>query len=448
MTDKYDLLVIGGGSGGLAHAQRAAEYGANAAVVEYGPLGGTCVNVGCVPKKIMWYAAHHAHQFHHAPDYGFDVSVKGHDWGKLKSRRDAYIQRLNGIYASNLDKRGVTFIEGAARFVDRNTVDVAGRNYKAERIVIATGGRPMVPDIPGAQLGITSDGFFELDEQPKRVLLAGSGYVAVELAGVFNALGSETHVIVRKEGVLRGFDKMLSSELMEAMQKSGIALDTGVIPASVEESDDGLVLHATDGRAFGPVDSLVWAVGRAPNTDSLDALKAGVAMDQWGFIPTDEYQQTNVDNIFALGDVTGREALTPVAIAAGRRLADRLYGGMQGRHLEYRLIPTVVFSHPTIGTVGMTEDEARAEYGDDVKVYTSGFVAMYYALGEDKQRSSMKLITTGPEERVIGCHVIGEGADEMMQGFAVAIRMGATKADFDDTVAIHPTSAEELVTMR
>jgi glutathione reductase (NADPH) len=342
----------------------------------------------------------------------------------------------------------VTFIEGAARFVDRNTVDVAGRNYKAERIVIATGGRPMVPDIPGAQLGITSDGFFELDEQPKRVLLAGSGYVAVELAGVFNALGSETHVIVRKEGVLRGFDKMLSSELMEAMQKSGIALDTGVIPASVEESDDGLVLHATDGRAFGPVDSLVWAVGRAPNTDSLDALKAGVAMDQWGFIPTDEYQQTNVDNIFALGDVTGREALTPVAIAAGRRLADRLYGGMQGRHLEYRLIPTVVFSHPTIGTVGMTEDEARAEYGDDVKVYTSGFVAMYYALGEDKQRSSMKLITTGPEERVIGCHVIGEGADEMMQGFAVAIRMGATKADFDDTVAIHPTSAEELVTMR
>ncbi len=448
MTDKYDLLVIGGGSGGLAHAQRAAEYGANAAVVEYGPLGGTCVNVGCVPKKIMWYAAHHAHQFDHAPDYGFDVSVKGHDWGKLKSRRDAYIQRLNGIYAGNLDKRGVTFIEGAARFVDRNTVDVAGRNYKAERIVIATGGRPMVPDIPGAQLGITSDGFFELDEQPKRVLLAGSGYVAVELAGVFNALGSETHVIVRKEGVLRSFDKMLSSELMEAMQKSGIALDTGVIPASVEESDDGLVLHATDGRTFGPVDSLVWAVGRAPNTDSLDALKAGVAMDKWGFIPTDEYQQTNVDNIFALGDVTGREALTPVAIAAGRRLADRLYGGMQGRHLEYRLIPTVVFSHPTIGTVGMTEDEARAEYGDDVKVYTTGFVAMYYALGEDKQRSSMKLITTGPEERVIGCHVIGEGADEMMQGFAVAIRMGATKADFDDTVAIHPTSAEELVTMR
>ena len=448
MKDKYDLLVIGGGSGGLAHAQRAAEYGASAAVVEYGPLGGTCVNVGCVPKKVMWYAAHHAHQFHHAPDYGFDVKVDGHDWGALKSRRDAYIKRLNGIYSGNLDKRGVTFIQGAARFVDAHTIEVDGREYAADRIVIATGGRPSVPAIPGAELGITSDGFFELEEQPKRVLLAGSGYVSVELAGVFNALGSDTHVIVRKDGVLRSFDKMLSGELMDIMRKGGIALDTGVIPQSVEETSDGIVVHATDGRSFGPVDCLVWAVGRAPNTDTLNAAAAGVTMDEWGFIPTDEYQRTNVENIYALGDVTGREALTPVAIAAGRRLADRLYGGMEERHLDYRLIPTVIFSHPTIGTVGMTEDEARAAYGDDVKVYTAGFVAMYYALGEDKQRSSMKLVTTGPEERVVGCHVIGEGADEMMQGFAVAMRMGATKADFDDTVAIHPTSAEELVTMR
>lgn len=448
MTDKFDLLVIGGGSGGLAHAQRAAEYGAKAAVVEYGPLGGTCVNVGCVPKKVMWYAAHHAHQFHHATDYGFDVDVNGHDWSALKSRRDAYIKRLNGIYANNLDKRRVTFIEGAARFVDANTIEVAGHKYAADRIVIATGGRPIVPDIPGAEQGITSDGFFELAKQPKRVLLAGSGYVSVELAGVFNMLGSKTQVVVRKEGVLRSFDKMLSGELMAAMENGGIALDTGVIPKSVERTDAGIVLHADDGRSFGPVDALIWAVGREPNTGTLGAATAGVAMDERGFIPTDEYQRTNVEHIFALGDVTGREALTPVAIAAGRRLADRLYGGMEGRHLEYRLIPTVIFSHPTIGTVGMTEDEARAEYGDDVKVYTSSFVGMYYALGEDKQRSSMKLVTTGHEERVIGCHVIGEGADEMMQGFAVALRMGATKADFDDTVAIHPTSAEEFVTMR
>lgn len=448
MTERFDLLVIGGGSGGLAHAQRAAEYGAKAAVVEHGPLGGTCVNVGCVPKKVMWYAAHHAHGFHYARDYGFEIEVKGHDWAALKARRDAYIERLNGIYETNLERRGVIYLSGSARFVDGNTVDIDGRRVAADRIVIATGGRPMVPAIPGAELGITSDGFFELEERPQRVLIAGSGYIAVELAGVFNALGSDVHLVVRKDSVLRSFDKMLSGELMETMNRADIQLDTGVIPASVEKTEDGLVLRSESGREFGPADCLVWAIGRSPNTEMLDATKAGVEQDENGFIPTDRYQQTNVESVFALGDVTGRAALTPVAIAAGRRLADRLYGGMEGRHLEYELIPTVIFSHPTIGTVGLTEDEARAMYGDDIKVYTSGFTAMYYALGEDKQRSAMKLITAGEEERVVGCHVIGEGADEMMQGFAVAMRMGATKKDFDDTVAIHPTSAEELVTMR
>lgn len=448
MTDNFDLIVIGGGSGGLAHAQRAAEYGASVAVVEYRPLGGTCVNVGCVPKKVMWYTAQHAHNFHHARDYGFDIEVRGHDWSELKSRRDAYIKRLNEIYGNNLDNKGITHIDGSARFVDANTITVDGSEYRAERIVIATGGKPIAPEIPGSELGITSDGFFELEDRPQRVLIAGSGYVSVELAGVFNALGTATHVIVRKEGVLRSFDKMLSTELMDAMRGNGTAIDTGVVPQSVEQIADGIVLHAEDGRTFGPVDALIWAVGRSPNTETLAAASAGVNMDKRGFIPTDEFQQTNVANIFAIGDVTGRDALTPVAIAAGRRLADRLYGGMEGRHLEYRLIPTVIFSHPTIGTVGLTEDEARAEYGDDIKVYESSFTGMYYALGDDKRRSVIKLITAGADERVVGCHVIGEGADEMMQGFAVAMRMGATKADFDDTVAIHPTSAEELVTMR
>ena len=448
VTNKFDLIVIGGGSGGLAHAQRAAEYGARVAVVEYRPLGGTCVNAGCVPKKVMWYTAQHAHHFHHAADYGFDIDLKSHDWAGLKSRRDAYIKRLNDIYGNNLDNKGITHIEGDATIVDAHTVEIAGQAYAAERLVIATGGKPIVPDIPGAELGITSDGFFELEGRPERVLIAGSGYVSVELAGVFNALGSDTHVVVRKEGVLRSFDKMLSSELMDAMRNKGMVLDTGVIPQSVERTEDGLVLYAEDGRSFGPVDALIWAVGRSPNTETLGAANAGVHMDEKGFIPTDEYQQTDVENIFAIGDVTGREALTPVAIAAGRRLADRLYGGMEGRHLDYRLISTVIFSHPTIGTVGLTEDEARAEYGDDIKIYQSGFTGMYYALGEEKERSVMKLITAGAEERVIGCHVIGDGADEMMQGFAVAMRMGATKSDFDDTVAIHPTSAEELVTMR
>ena len=448
MTKKFDLLVIGGGSGGLAHAQRAAEYGASAAVVESGPLGGTCVNVGCVPKKVMWYAAQHAHYFHHAADFGFDLEVRGHDWTALKARRDAYIERLNGIYASNLNRRGVTYIAGAASFVDAHTVAVAGVNYEADRIVVATGGKPIVPAIAGAEHGITSDGFFELEERPERVLIAGSGYIAVELAGVFNGLGTETTIVVRKDSVLRSFDGMLSDELMHAMEAGGIALDTRVIPSQVEKTDQGLVLHAEDGRSFGPVDALVWAVGRAPNTELLDAGKAGLKLDASGFVPTDEYQQTNVEHIFALGDVTGRDALTPVAIAAGRRLADRLYGGMAGRHLDYRLIPTVIFSHPTIGTIGLTEEEARETYGDDVKVYTSAFTGMFYALGKDKKRTAMKLIVTGQDERIIGCHIIGDGADEMLQGFAVAIRMGATKSDFDDTVAIHPTSSEELVTMR
>ncbi len=448
MSQKYDLFVIGGGSGGVAHARRAAEYGATVAVAEYGPLGGTCVNVGCVPKKVMWYAASHAHHFAHAADYGFDVTLNGHDWSAVKERRDAYVLRLNKIYENLLDNSKVDYLAGSARFVDAHTVAVGDKEYSADRIVIATGGRPSVPDIPGAELGITSDGFFELEDRPQTVMVVGSGYVAVELAGVFNGLGSGTQVLVRKDGVVRSFDAMLGSELLQAMREDGINVETKVIPASLEETDAGVVLHAEDGRSFGPVDCVLWAIGREPNTTGLELEKSGVATGKWGTIPVDDYQQTNVEHIFALGDVTGRPALTPVAIAAGRRLADRLYGGMEGRHLDYKVIPTVIFSHPPMGTVGLTEAEARDEHGDAVKVYSTGFTNMYYALGESKQRSAMKLITVGEEERVVGCHVIGEGADEMMQGFAVAIRMGATKADFDDTVAIHPTSSEELVTMR
>ena len=448
MNERFDLLVIGGGSGGIAHARRAAQYGVRAAVVEYGPLGGTCVNVGCVPKKVMWQTASQAHHFEHAADYGFDIKVNGHDWAALKARRDAYVLRLNGIYQMGLDTSDVKIITGKASFVDAHTIAVGDVQYEADRIVIATGGRPWVPDLPGAEHGITSDGFFDLESRPERVLIAGSGYVAVELAGVLNGLGSETRVVVRKDSIIRSFDSMLGEQLLEAMQKSGIVVDTGAIPSSVEKSDEGLLLHTVDGRSFGPVDCLIWAVGRVPNTSGLGVENAGVVTDDAGFVPVDKFQQTNIEHIFALGDVTGAAALTPVAIAAGRRLADRLYGGMAGRHLDYKLIPTVVFSHPPIGTVGLSEDEARAEYGADVKVYTSGFISMYYALGDNKQRSVMKLVTTGAEERIVGCHIIGDGADEMLQGFAVAIRMGATKTDFDDTVAIHPTSAEELVTMR
>ena len=448
MTEKFDLVVIGGGSGGLAHAQRAAEYGVRAAVIESGPLGGTCVNVGCVPKKIMWYAAHHAHLVRHADDWGFSVSLDGHDWGVLKERRDAYISRLNDIYENNLDRRGVTYIKGYAAFEDAHTVAVDGQRITADRFAIATGGYPIVPDIEGAELGITSDGFFELGEMPRRVALVGSGYVSVELAGVFNSLGAETTILVRKEGVLRSFDYMLRETVQLAMQKSGIRLETGITPHSLQETDEGLVVCTADGQEYGHFDAVVWAVGRAPATGNLNLDAAGVTMDERGFVPVDEWQQTNVEHITAIGDVTGRQALTPVAIAAGRRLADRLYGGMQDRRLEYHTIPTVIFTHPPIGTVGLTEEEARVEYGSDLKIYETRFNPMLYAFSEEKIETAMKLIVTGEEERIVGCHLIGDGVDEMLQGFAVAVRMGATKRQFDDTVAIHPTSAEELVTMR
>ncbi len=448
MTASVDLIVIGGGSGGLAHAQRAAEYGATAVVVESGPLGGTCVNVGCVPKKIMWYTAHHAHMIEHAKDFGFDVSVKDHVWSDVKKKRDKYILRLNEIYQSNLDKRDVTLLKGQAKFLDASTLDVDGQTVTANRIVIATGGSPIVPRIHGAEHGITSDGFFQLPARPQKVALLGSGYVAVELAGVFNSLGSQTSVLVRKNGVLRNFDAMLRNGLEAAMLASGMRLEKGVVPHELTKSASGIRIHAEDGRKFGDYDAVVWAVGRAPNTQSLDLEAAGVEMDGYGFVPTDEWQKTNVDHIFALGDVTGRAALTPVAIAAGRRLADRLYGRMTDRRLEYDRIPTVIFTHPPIGTVGLTEDQAHNRYGDDFKVYETRFNPMLYAFSENKTPTAMKLIAAGAEERIVGCHIIGDGADEMLQGFAVAIRMGATKKHFDDTVAIHPTSAEELVTMR
>src|SRR5690606_15468301 len=354
VTVEFDVVVIGGGSGGLAHAQRAAEYGARAVVVESGRLGGTCVNVGCVPKKVMWYAAETMHHLGHAADYGFDVEVRGHDWAELKRRRDAYIARLNNIYAGNLERRGVSLIRGHARFVDPHTLDIEGRRVAGKRIVVATGGHPIVPKLPGAELGFTSDDFFELESRPQRVCVVGSGYVAVELGGVFNALGSEVTMLIRRERVLRSFDAMLGEELGLAMEAAGIRIERGIVPLALERGADGLTLTAVGGTTYGPFDAVLWAVGRAPRTAGLDLEAAGVETDADGFVPVDDFQATNVPHIFALGDVTGRVALTPVAIAAGRRLADRLYGGMEGRRLDYENIPTVIFSHPPIGTIGMT----------------------------------------------------------------------------------------------
>jgi len=447
-SEAFDLICIGGGSGGLAAAQRAAEYGAKTLVIESGRLGGTCVNVGCVPKKVMWNASSIALGLADAADYGFGVSAGDHDWGVLKQKRDAYIVRLNAIYARNLEAKGVASRQGTARFVDAHTVEVNGERFAARHLVIATGGVPMLPALPGAELGITSDGFFELERRPQRVAVVGSGYVACELAGAFHELGSQVELFIRKDHVLTHFDVMLGKSLMREMQAQGITIHTRVIPATLAGHSGTKTLAAADGREFAGFDCVLWAIGRSANVGALALDAAGIVQSADGFIATDAFQNTNVAGVHAIGDVTGRAALTPVAIAAGRRLSDRLFGGKPERHLDYDMIPSVVFTHPPIGSVGLSESEARAKYADAVKVYVAEFTPLYHAMTARKTRTDMKLVCVGPAEKIVGCHVIGLGADEMLQGFAVAIRMGATKRDFDDTVAIHPTSAEELVTMR
>jgi glutathione reductase (NADPH) len=447
-TQAFDLISVGGGSGGLACAQRAAEYGAKTAVIESHRLGGTCVNVGCVPKKVMWNAATVALSLSDAADYGFDVKVGASDWALLKHKRDSFIVRLNNIYARNLAAKGVTHVQGAARFVDAHTIEVDGQRLTAPHIVIATGGVPTVPDLPGASLGITSDDFFTLPERPQRVAVIGSGYIANELAGAFHELGSEVELFIRKDHVLTHFDVMLGKSLMREMRANGMTINEHVVPAALEARNGTKTLVAADGREFGGFDCVLWAIGRSANVAHLNLPAAGIVQDGADFVVTDAYQNTNIPGVYAIGDVTGRAALTPVAIAAGRRLSDRLFNQMPERHLNYDNIATVVFTHPPIGTVGMTEAEARAAYGDAVKVYVADFTPMYHALTTRKSHTDMKLVCVGPQQKVVGCHVIGSGADEMMQGFAVAVRMGATKQDFDDTVAIHPTSSEELVTMR
>jgi glutathione reductase (NADPH) len=449
MTRHYDLICIGGGSGGLAAARRAAHYGARCAIVEDDRLGGTCVNRGCVPKKVMWYAADIAQALVDAGDYGFAVdAAPAFDWAGVKTARDRYLQRLNGIYDNNLKNAGIDLVRGHGRLQDLHTITVDGQSYHADHIVLATGGRPSVPDIPGAELGITSDGFFELTEQPRRVVIVGAGYIGVELAGLLNALGSEVTLVLRREHLLGNFDAMLRETLMEAMQDDGVNILACAHIERVERDPDGRIALLThDGRRVDCVDALIWATGRDNRIDDLGLDQVDVRVDD-GKVVVDEWQNTSVDGIYAIGDITGQAALTPVAIAAGRRLADRLFGSAADSRVDYSQIPSVIFSHPPIATVGLSEDEAREAYGDDVCVYQTRFTPMYHAMTSRRIPTAMKLVTIGPHERVVGCHIIGRGADEMLQGFAVALKMGATKADFDATMAIHPTSAEELVTLK
>ena len=446
---EYDIIAIGGGSGGIATMNRAGEHGAKAAVIEEKKLGGTCVNVGCVPKKIMWYGAQIAESFHHyGPDYGFTSSDVQFDFAKLRQSREAYIDRARSSYDGSFKRNGVDLIEGRAHFVDSHTVSVNGELIRAKHIVIATGARPSIPTIPGAELGGSSDDVFAWEQLPESVAILGAGYIAVELAGVLHALGVKTDLFVRRDRPLRSFDSYIVEGLVNEMEKTGLPLHTHKVPVRLEETEQGITIHFEDGSSH-TASQVIWATGRRPNVDGLELEKAGVTLNERGFIQVDEYQNTVVDGIYALGDVTGEKELTPVAIKAGRTLSERLFNGKTSAKMDYTTIPTVVFSHPAIGTVGLTEDQAIKEYGqDNIKVYKSSFASMYSAVTNHRQESRFKLITAGADEKVVGLHGLGYGVDEMIQGFAVAIKMGATKADFDATVAIHPTASEEFVTMR
>ena len=450
MVKEYDYIVIGGGSGGIASANRAAMHGAKVILFEGKEVGGTCVNVGCVPKKVMWYGAQIAETLHrYAGEYGFDVTINKFDFATLKANRQAYIDRIHGSYERGFDSNGVERVYEYARFVDPHTVEVAGERYTAPHILIATGGHALYPNIPGSEYGITSDGFFELDEVPKRTAVIGAGYIAVEVAGVLNALGSDTHLFVRKDRPLRTFDKDIVDVLVDEMAKSGPTLHTHAnVTEVVKNADDSLTISFDNGETI-TVDCLIWAIGRAANTSGFGLEKTGVKLTEKGTIYSDEFENTSVPGIYALGDVTGKLDLTPVAVKAGRQLSERLFNNKADAKLDYTDVATVVFSHPVIGSVGLTEEKAIAKYGaENIKVYKSSFTPMYTALGDNRQPSTMKLVTLGEDEKIIGLHGIGYGVDEMIQGFSVAIKMGATKADFDNTVAIHPTGSEEFVTMR
>ena len=456
MTKHYDYIAIGGGSGGIASINRAASYGKKCAIIEAKHLGGTCVNVGCVPKKVMFYGAQVAEAINnYAPAYGFDVEVKKFDYAKLVESRQAYIGRIHTSYNNVLAKNNVDVLNGFARFKDTKTIEVSYADgstelVTADHILIATGGRPSIPAVKGAEYGIDSNGVFALNELPKRVAVVGAGYIAVELAGVLNSLGSETHLFVRQHAPLRNQDPLIVETLLEVLAQDGIQLHTKALPEEVVKNADGsLTLKLQDGRKT-TVDTLIWAIGREPATDVINLEVTGVKTNSRGQIIVDKYQNTNVPGIYAVGDIIeGGIELTPVAVAAGRRLSERLFNNKPNEHLDYNLVPTVVFSHPPIGTVGLTEPQAIEQYGEEnVKVYKSSFTAMYTAVTEHRQPCRMKLVCVGKEEKIVGLHGIGFGVDEMIQGFAVAIKMGATKADFDNTVAIHPTGSEEFVTMR
>lgn len=442
----YDLFVIGAGSGGVRAARMSAANGAKVAIAEERHLGGTCVNVGCVPKKLFTYAAHVPEEIEDAAGYGWTVGASRFDWKTLVANKNKEIERLNGIYGKLLANAGVTLYEARATLVDPHTIEVGGDRVTAERILIAVGGRPNMPEEPGAELGVTSDEMFFLDELPKRAIVAGGGYIAVEFAGILKGLGVEVVQLYRSSLFLRGFDRDVRLHLAAEMRKKGIDLRFDTIISKTEKREDGsLAATLSDGSVL-ETDLILYAIGRSAYTEGLGLEAAGVETDMFGSIKVDADYRTSQPNIYALGDVIDRVPLTPVAIGEGMVFAFNTYAG-QSRKMDYRDIPSAVFSAPTIGTVGLTEEEAVAEYGE-IDVYMSEFRPMKHTLSGNEERALLKLLVDVKTDRVVGLHMVGPDAAEITQGFAVAFRAGATKADFDATVGIHPTSAEEFVTMR
>ncbi len=448
MSYDFDLFVIGAGSGGIATARRAAEYGAKVGIAEFDRLGGTCVNRGCVPKKLMVYASHFPDQFEEAQGYGWSKVHSTLDWTTMITAVNQETERLNGIYQRMLDNSKVELFQGYAKFVDSHTIDIGGRKVTAQKILIAVGGHPVKPDIPGIEHAITSDDIFHLKEQPKRIVILGGGYIGVEFACILNGLGSEVTVVIRRDQILRGFDAEMGSEIQQAMEKHGIRVLNNSKIIAIEKTSAGLNLTVqgqSQTTIIADAVSLA-ATGRIPNIQNLGLENTGVEIEN-GAIAVDKYSLTTEDHIFAVGDCTNRMNLTPVAINEGRAFADTVFGG-KSRIMSYENVPTAIFTTPEAATVGLSEAEAREKYGDAVKVYRSRFRAMYYTLPGRDEKTLMKLVVDQNTDKVLGAHMVGDHAAEIIQGIAIALKTGATKANFDATVGIHPSSAEEFVTMR
>lgn len=447
---KYDYITIGGGSGGLASANRAAERGAKSLIIEENLLGGTCVNRGCVPKKIMWYGAHIAEAYHtYGPDYGFTSDNTWFQYKKLIESRDAYIERVHQSYCKGFESRGTEMISGKARFIEPHVLEVNGKTYTADHITIATGGRPAVPNFEGADLADTSDTFFNWKELPKSVVVMGGGYIAVEIAMLLGALGVDTHFCVRRHAPLRSFEPFIIEGLIQEIEGLGIHFHPYYVPDKIEKRYDGTYKVGFENGENFIAEKVIIATGRKPNTEDLGLDTIGVACDDKGYVVVDDHYRTSVSGVYAIGDIISLVELTPVAVASGRRLADYLFNDQPLRPIDPERVATVVFSHPPIGTVGITSEKAIECYGEEnVRIYRSSFGSMYTATTRHRVETRMLLVCAGDNEQVVGIHAIGDGVDEMMQGFSVALNLGATKKDFDNTIAIHPTGAEELVTMR